>query len=231
MAGSLFVRGGVMRATLAVLAVSLLSTEVRAGGPPLDVPLLTPNPDLQGQVPTDTTFSIVGPDDYQDLKFTAAAGMDYWVGIGTDWTGHMQAFDPAGNLFASGEFFGAGDADEEQGGFELHAQAAGAYTVRVWLDGDYPASGYAWFWPDCRGGPATRCTIAPGKAQVGSWGDTWEDDSFVIKAPPGRYAATLTITSGQYLARLQLLNGRGQVLLQKQTGLAGTNRFTRTVPF
>jgi len=122
-------------------------------------------------------------------------------------------------------------------GAELHPKGDGCFNIRVTPSTfdpsqPFPIDSTAWFWPDCRGGPATRCTIAAGKTKAGTWGGDNDGDSFAIEAPGGRrYAVTLTITSGQAAAILSVLDGAGNVIVSRKTGTGPQSRFTRTLKF
>ena len=122
-------------------------------------------------------------------------------------------------------------------GAELHPKGDGCFNIRVTPSPNdasqyFPINSSVWFWPDCRGGPATRCTIAAGKTKAGTWGGDNDGDSFAIEAPGGRrYAVTLTITSGQAAAILSVLDGSGNVIASRKTGTGSQSRLTRTLKF
>jgi hypothetical protein len=224
-----------MRHLAAAAVLALAPSAALAGGPALPVPLGRPAPDpaLSRRMDSDVAFSAAGPDDYQDLVLKAEAGKDYWLGLSATYGVRVEVRDPAGGLVASRAIASDNRGDEQQDGLELHARAAGTYVARVWVLGSdgYPASTYAWFWPDCRGGPRTGCSIRPGRTEAGSWGGRSDGDGFVVEAPPGRYRVTLANTCCETLTSIALLDGRGRTLASHGTRRSGPGRGTRSFGF
>ena len=197
-----------------------------AGGPPLTLPFGTDKPD--------TRFELTGPGDHQDLEACPQPGRDAFVGMNTEETVDAAVTDPQGRPVTTFRV----DVEENNGtGAELHPKTQGCFTVRVTPDPVTPVSAFpltttAWFWPDCRGGPATRCTIDAGQTENGTWGGDNDGDGFRILAPAGkRYAVTLTITSGQAAAILSVVDAAGDAIVSRKTGTGPDSRLTRTLKF
>ena len=197
-----------------------------AGGPPLTVRFGTNKPDTQ--------FTLTGPSDHQDLKACAQPGRDAFVGMNTEETVDVAVTDPQGQPVTTYSV----DVEENNGtGAELHFRTQGCFTVRVTPDPTAPGAAFpltttAWFQPDCRGGPATRCTIDAGQTENGTWGGDNDGDGFRILAPAGRrYAVTLTITSGQAAAILSVVDAAGDAIVSRKTGTGPHSRLTRTLKF
>ena len=214
-----------MRSLMVALAASLFSTAAWAAGPPIEIPV--------GEDKPDAKFQLTGPADVQELKVKAVAGSDLFLGLGTYDELHAQVFDPHGKLIKSFDSYARSDASGEQGA-ELHPLVSGYYTLRVkgstYAD-SYPQDSWAWAYPDCRGGPATACTIAPGKTREASFAGSNDDDAYVIKVTPGRrYVATLRI-AGTYYAVFSLVDGKGRTIASQGTGLGPQRRFTATLKF
>src|SRR5437764_3865078 len=109
-----------MRLILTTLAFGLFATAVQAGGPPITM-------QVGEDVPT-TSFQIIGPADFQDLKINATANTDYFVGMASLFGERAQIFDPNGRPLAAFDS-SEGSQGPEDWGAELHALAAGTYTV------------------------------------------------------------------------------------------------------
>src|SRR4051794_5254451 len=197
-----------------------------AGGPPLTLQLGTDKPD--------TRFTLTGQSDHQGLKACAQPGQDAFVGMVSDGTVEAAVTDPQGRPVTT---FAAVGEDSDGHGAELHPKTRGCFTVRVTPDPATPGSAFpltttAWFWPDCRGGPATRCTIDAGQTENGTWGGDNDGDGFRILAPAGkRYAVTLTITGGQAAAILSVVDAAGDAIVSRKTGTGPHSRLTRTLKF
>ena len=197
-----------------------------AGGPPLTLRFGTNKPDTQ--------FTLTGPSDHQDLKACAQPGQDAFVGMVSDGTVEASVTDPQGRPLTT---FAAVGEDSNGHGAELHPKTQGCFTVHVTPDPITPGSAFpltttAWFWPDCRGGPATRCTIDAGQTENGTWGGDNDGDGFRILAPAGkRYAVTLTIPGGQAAAILSVVDAAGDVIVSRKTGTGPHSRLTRTLKF
>jgi hypothetical protein len=209
----------------AALGLALTATSAYAGGTPINIPFGTTQPD--------THFQLTGPSDFQDLKACSPQEQDAYVGMVSQGIVDAVITDAAGRQ--TGKFSAVSD-DTEGTGAELHPKGNGCFNIRVTPSPNdasqyFPINSSVWFWPDCRGGPATRCTIAAGKTKAGTWGGDNDGDSFVIEAPAGRYAVTLTITSGQAAAILSVLDGSGNVIVSRKTGTGPQSRLTRTLKF
>jgi hypothetical protein len=222
------------RTIIAAFALATASLPAHASTTPIDV-RAGPATASQVQAGGDTGFSVSGPTDYQDLRFTTKAGGTYWLGLAARGGGHAVVTGPGGARVAAFDL-GYHDTDN-QSGAEVRSTTGGVYTMRVWLSpgadtGTYPAPGYAWLWTDCLGNPASGCTIGTPQTRVGSWGGFNDRDAFRITAPAGsKLTATLAITGGQYIARYAVVSKAGTVLTQGITGLTGATRFRRTWSF
>ena len=191
-----------------------------------------------GENAPDTEFQLSGPADVAEFKLKATAGVDLFVGIGTFQELDLKLFDPNGKLLKS--FFAAGGIDTPvEEGVELHPTVSGTYTVRVAGDPNgavnYPTDGAVWAYPDCRGGPATKCTIAPGNTKRASLAGSNDDDAYAIKAPAGRrYTATLQVANRDntlYFTDLNLVDGKGGVVASQLTGAGAARRNKATLNF
>ena len=164
----------------AALGLALTATSAYAGGTPINIPFGTTQPD--------THFQLTGPSDFQDLKACSPQEQDAYVGMVSQGIVDAVITDAAGRQ--TGKFSAVSD-DTEGTGAELHPKGDGCFNIRVTPSTHYPSQHFpinssVWFWPDCRGGPATRCTIAAGKTKAGTWGGDNDGDSFVIEAPAGK---------------------------------------------
>jgi hypothetical protein len=203
-------------AALLIAAGLALAPEARAGGAPVVLKI--------GDNVPETHFRLTGPTDVAEFKLKATAGSDLFVGLQTWYYLRMEILDPNGKLLKTFDADGEEDFPVE-GGVELHPLVSGSYTVRVAGNGyniQYPYSEpTVWAYLDCRGGPATRCAIAPGKTAAATFAGSNDDDAYVIKAPAGkRYTATLRVDSPYpYSAHFDLVDGRGEVVASQDTGL------------
>ena len=216
-----------MLTTAAALGLTLTTMSAAyAGGSPLNLQFGTDKPD--------TRFELTGPSDHQDLKACAQLGQDAFVGMVSDGTVEATVTDPQGRPVTT---FAAVGEDSDGHGAELHPRTQGCFTVRVTPDPATPGFAFpltttAWFQPDCRGGPATRCTIDAGQTEDGIWGGDNDGDGFRILAPAGkRYAVTLTITGGQAAAILSVVDAAGDAIVSRKTGTGAASHLTRTLKF
>jgi hypothetical protein len=152
----------------------------------------------------------------------------------------MQVLDPNGKLVGTYDANGYQDTPVEEG-VEVHARVGGSYTVRV-TGGDYIEYPYTeptiWALPDCRGGPATKCAIAPGQTAKATFGGSNDDDAYVVKATPGkRYVATLQVAAFPppnniiYFSDLKLVDGKGEVVQTQGTGAGSAKRNKAVMKF
>ena len=178
-------------AALLIAAGLALAPEARAAGVPVTLPIVDNSPG--------TNFTLSGPTDVAQFKINATAGKDLFVGVDTYTYLNLEVFDPNGKLVRSYPIYGNTD-DTAEEGVELHPTVSGTYTARVAGNSDgsvgYPTDASIWVYPDCRGGPATKCAIAPGQTAKATLGGSNDDDAYVVKAPAGkRYVATLQVAN------------------------------------
>jgi hypothetical protein len=216
-------------AALLIGAGLVQAPEARAGGVPTNLPI--------GENLPDTHFRLTGPTDVAEFKLNATAGKDLFVGLQTWYELRMEILDPNGKLLKTFDANGEEDFPVEEG-VELHPLVSGSYKVRVaGQPGGYVKYPYedptVWAYPDCRGGPATKCAIAPGKTAAATFAGSNDDDAYVVKAPAGkRYTATLHVDSPYpYSAHFNLVDGQGEVLASQDTGLGPARRNTATLKF
>lgn len=162
-------------------------------------------------------YDLYGAPGVAQFFFKTVYGADYAVAIGYDLgNSTAQLFAPDGALLGT---FGA-DMYEGDASIELHNATGGYYTLKVTSDD----AGSVWVWTDCRGGPATRCTIAPGKTKAGTVASHVDQDTFLIKAPAGRtYTASVSSPDGAATI-LDVVSKKGRVLISRR-GLSSTLRF------
>jgi hypothetical protein len=217
-------------AALLVGACLTLSPEARAGSVPVTLPIGNDTPD--------THFTLLGPTDVAEFRLNATAGQDLFVGLQTWSDLRMQVLDPSGKLVRTFDADGS-KADSIEEGAEVHPLVSGAYAVRVagQPDGfiEYPStestiSAYL----DCRGGPATKCAIAPGQTANATFGGSNDDDAYVIKGTTAgkRYAATIQVSNDfLYGTDLRLVDRDGKVLQSVATGNHAERRNNATLKF
>src|SRR3954451_12859218 len=171
------------RAAAAALLIAVglaLAPEAQAAGVPVTLPIVDNSPG--------TNFTLSGPTDVAQFKINATAGQDLFVGLQTWYNLRMQVLDPNGKLLRRFDSNGYQDTPVEEG-VEVHARVGGTYTVRV-TGGEYIQYPYTeptiWAFPDCRGGPATKCAVAPGQTAKASFGGSNDDDAYALKATPGK---------------------------------------------
>jgi hypothetical protein len=201
----------------ATAALTLAAGLAAANEVPVHVPV--------GAYPRETPFGLAGPSDEAVLRVRAKAGADYFLGLGTHADLLAELHAPDGTLLRAFRADASGG-DVGESGAELHAPVTGVYTLRVSVidarflgPAHYPLDADAWAYPDCRDGPATRCTIAAGKTKAGVIGGSNDDDAFRVIAEPGRrYLASLTIAD-THAAGLALVDARGRVLVGRGTGV------------
>jgi hypothetical protein len=161
------------------------------------------------------------------------------VGLWTWYELRMEILDPNGKLLKTFDANGEEDFPVQEG-VELHPLVTGSYTVRVagQPGGDvrYPyTEPTVWAYPDCRGGPATKCAIAPGQTAKATLGGANDDDAYVLKATPGkRYIANLEVANDNeslYFTDLNLVDGQGEVVQTKMTGAHADRRNKATMKF
>ena len=221
------------RAAAAALLIATglaLAPEARAGGVPVTLPIVDNSPG--------TNFTLSGPTDVAQFKINATAGKDLFVGVDTYTYLNLEVFDPNGKLVRSYPINGNTD-DTAEEGVELHPTVTGTYTARVAGDSDgsigYPTDASIWVYPDCRGGPATKCAIAPGQTAKASLGGSNDDDAYVVKATAGkRYIANLEVANRDetlYFSQLNLVDGKGEVVQTVLTGAHADRRNKATMKF
>ena len=115
---------------------------------------------------------------------------------------------------------------------------SGTYTARVSSNRTarkVPHRRPIWVYPDCRGGPATKCAIAPGQTAKASLGGSNDDDAYVVKATAGkRYVANLEVANRDgpsTSAELNLVDGKGEVVQTVLTGAHADQRNKATMKF
>ena len=158
-------------AALLIGAGLALAPEARAAGVPVQLNVVDNAPG--------TGFTLTGPTDVAQFTFKAAAGQDLFLGLGRWYDLRVEVLDPSGKPFKTYDA-GNGSSDLTEEGVELHARLGGTYTVRVTggEDVEYPyADPTIWVYPDCRGGPATKCAIAPGQTAKATFGGSNDDDA------------------------------------------------------
>src|SRR3954452_5620335 len=216
-------------AALLIGAGLALAPEARAAGVPVTLKI--------GDNVPETHFRLTGPTDVAQFTLKAAAGQDLFVGLQTWYNLRMQVLDPNGKLLRTFDANGYQDTPVEEG-VEVHARVGGTYTVRV-TGGDYIKYPYTdptiWAYPDCRGGPATKCAIAPGQTAKATFGGSNDDDAYALKATPGtRYTATLQVADRDntlYFSDLKLVDGKGEVVQTQATGAGSAKRNKAVMKF
>jgi hypothetical protein len=209
-------------AALLIAAGLTQAPEARAAGVPVQLKVVD---NAKG-----TGFSLSGPTDVAQFTFKAAAGQDLFLGLERWYDLQAEILDPSGKPFKTYDA-AAGSSDLTEEGVELHPRVGGTYTVRV-RGGDYIQYPYTdptiWVYPDCRGGPATKCAIAPGQTAKATFGGSNDDDAYVVKAPAGkRYTATLQVANRDetlYFSEIRLVDGKGEVVQSQLTGAGPAKR-------
>jgi hypothetical protein len=163
------------------------------------------------------SYDLYGAPGTAQFFFKTVPGADYAVGIGYSLgNSTAQLFAPNGSVLGTfGDNMYEGDAS-----IELHGASGGYYTLKVTSDDE----GSVWVWTDCRGGPATKCTIAPGKTKAGTVASHVDQDTFLIKAPAGRiYTASAGSPDGAATI-LDVVSKTGRILVSRR-GLSSSFRF------
>src|SRR4051794_10110763 len=209
-------------AALLIAAGLALAPEAQAAGVPVTLKIV--------DNATGTNFTLSGPTDVAQFKINATADQDLFVGLQRWYDLRLEILDPNGKPFKTYDA-PAGSSDLTEEGVELHPRVGGTYTLRV-TGGDYIQYPYTdpkiWVYPDCRGGPATKCAIAPGQTAKATFGGSNDDDAYVVKAPAGkRYTATLQVADRDetlYFSDLKLIDGQGEEVQTAATGAGPAKR-------
>lgn len=193
----------------APFGLALAATAADAGGVPAEI--------QAGDGTPAAGYDLYGAPGVTQFSFRTVYGADYAVAIGYDLgSSTAQLFAPDGALLGT---FGA-DMYEGDASIELHGATGGYYTIKVASDD----GGSVWVWTDCRGGPGTRCTIAPGKTKTGTVASHVDQDTFLIKAPAGgTYTASVGSPDGAATI-LDVVSKSGRIIASRR-GLSSSFRF------